>query len=183
MDCGAGQQGMQLEKEGAETGEKPLGQGRCVRAWEGTRDKAWKLPSCSGQGPSFKRVTTVHKQTTNLISSLFTALRPSPGRLINIRELPKKEPFSEGGCFYHRMRGGKWTTCQTDGGVDRWERLGHRQPAPLLPQTHTFVPQNTTNTPTKAVYACVCEHMWYALHLVWQAFSSFAITSNAATCS
>lgn len=62
------------------------------------------------RGPSFKRVTAVHKQTTNLISSLFTALRPSPGQLINIRDL-LKEPFSE--------RGAKWTTCQTDGGVDR----------------------------------------------------------------
>lgn len=60
------------------------------------------------RGPSFKWVTAVHKQTTNLINSLFTAL--SPGRLINIRDLPK-EPFFE--------RGAKWTTCQTDGGVDR----------------------------------------------------------------
>ncbi|KAF3848029.1 hypothetical protein F7725_021057 [Dissostichus mawsoni] len=46
------------------------------------------------QGPSFKRVTTVHKQTTNLISSVFTALRAGPGRLINIRD-PPKEPFSK----------------------------------------------------------------------------------------
>lgn len=47
-----------------------------------------------GQGPSFKWVTTGPKQTTNLISSLFTAAGLNPGRLINITDLPE-EPFSD----------------------------------------------------------------------------------------
>lgn len=39
-------------------------------------------------GPSFKQVTTVHKQSTNLINSVFTALRAGPGQVINIKDLP-----------------------------------------------------------------------------------------------
>lgn len=175
-------QGLQLEK----WEWNPLGQGHCVRAWEGTHDEAWKLPTCLGQRPSFKWVTTVYKQTTNLVSSLFTAARLSPGRLINIRDLPKK-PFSEEGWGWagegfarRKGRGGRHVR-QMGTLIDEKVLVRVKLPPtahipPTNTQTDMQIPQNSTDTPQTSclcTYECVFRLMGlgYISHLVWQQFS------------
>lgn len=54
-------------------------------------------------GPSFKQVTTVHKQNTNLINSVFTALRAGPGQVINIKDLPGERRERESGRHVRQM--------------------------------------------------------------------------------
>lgn len=117
-----------------------------------------------GRGPSFKWVTTVHKQTTNLISSLFTALRQSPGRLINIRDPPNRAVSEEEGARDHspivrEERSGRHVR-QMGALIDEGG-LGHSEPAPPPPQTqehqtrrHIVVPQDRTNRDC----VWVCKH-------------------------